>query len=112
MPSNASVEVSLPVHAQAENWNRHHSSGEASGVAGPLQNAVYASGAAANEASDSPSSDSTLYNAIHDYMDPVSSTLRGKGKGSFYCPLETRCTKGGVALDGTVIQFQRNSAFK
>lgn len=34
-----------------------------------------------------------------------------RGKGSHYCPLGHRCSKGGVDKDGTLVLFDRNSSF-
>jgi len=34
------------------------------------------------------------------------------GRGSHYCPYELACIKGGVSADGSLVPFERNSAFK
>lgn len=48
--------------------------------------------------------------------DAVISTLlqeiNHRGKGVHYCPCGPACKKGGVAADGSVVLFERNSAFK
>ena len=35
-----------------------------------------------------------------------------RGKGSHYCPYGSACMKGGVSADGSLVLFERNSAFK
>lgn len=47
---------------------------------------------------------------IADYEIPSSISTRGTGKYS--CPLGTRCTKGGVKADGSMVIFVRNSGFR
>lgn len=37
--------------------------------------------------------------------------LKQRGKGKYYCPRGLRCDKGGVDKDGSLILFDRNSAF-
>ena len=44
------------------------------------------------------------------YEDPVSLMARGKGKHT--CYYGPNCDKGGVHGDGTLIVFERNSAFR
>ena len=41
-------------------------------------------------------------------MDPLSA----RGKGQYTCPEGRRCTKGGLQPNGTMIVFERNSAFR
>ncbi|KAK3342138.1 hypothetical protein B0T25DRAFT_560062 [Lasiosphaeria hispida] len=40
------------------------------------------------------------------------SSLKKRGKGSYTCPQGLGCTKGGVAADGSLAVFQRNSEFR
>lgn len=108
IPPNPSVQTSIAAYPHTLNKSRR-SSGELR-EAGPYQRPIQESRAGTIENTGSPNSDDSVYNAIQDCMNSISSTLRGKG--SFYCPLGTRCSKGGVAQDGTIIEFQRNSAFK
>ncbi|KAG8359910.1 hypothetical protein FVEN_g2701 [Fusarium venenatum] len=37
--------------------------------------------------------------------------LKQRGKGSYHCPLEYRCDKGGVDKEGNLVIFDRNSSF-
>jgi hypothetical protein len=37
--------------------------------------------------------------------------LKQRGKGSYHCPLEFRCDKGGVDKEGKLVVFDRNSSF-
>jgi hypothetical protein len=37
--------------------------------------------------------------------------LRTRGKGEYHCPKGRACTKGGVNKDGSLVTFDRNSAF-
>ena len=38
--------------------------------------------------------------------------LKPRGKGQYICPEGLSCTKGGVQADGTLVVFERNSAFR
>ena len=38
--------------------------------------------------------------------------LKPRGKGQYLCPEGLSCTKGGVQADGTLLVFERNSAFR
>ena len=38
--------------------------------------------------------------------------FKQRGKGTHFCPLGLACTKGGVNQDGTLVNFERNSAFR
>ena len=38
--------------------------------------------------------------------------LKPRGKGQYLCPEGLSCTKGGVQADGTLVVFERNSAFR
>lgn len=38
--------------------------------------------------------------------------LKPRGKGQYLCPEGLACTKGGVQADGTLVVFERNSAFR
>ena len=49
------------------------------------------------------------------YGAPVQSgetTLSVRGKGHHVCPHGASCTKGGLAADGRLVIFERNSAFR
>ena len=38
--------------------------------------------------------------------------LKPRGKGQYLCPEGLSCTKGGVQADGTLLVFERNSAYR
>ena len=61
-------------------------------------------GANASESDDSSDEDEKFSNIDMD-------ALRQRGKGSYFCPLGTKCDKGGVDKDGRPIRFDRNSSF-
>ncbi|KAL8729383.1 MAG: hypothetical protein Q9166_004776 [cf. Caloplaca sp. 2 TL-2023] len=42
----------------------------------------------------------------------ITGQVRQRGKGTHYCELGHACTKGGVNADGTLVNFERNSAFR
>ena len=39
-------------------------------------------------------------------------SLAPRGKGQYTCPYGHNCTKGGVSDDGSIVVFERNSAYK
>lgn len=56
---------------------------------------------------ESPGSSSSLAEA-----GDMPRELARRGKGHYNCPHMLECTKGGVSPDGTLIIFERNSAFR
>lgn len=38
--------------------------------------------------------------------------LHHRGTGTYHCPYESRCKKGGISADGVLVVFERNSAFR
>ncbi|EXJ92218.1 hypothetical protein A1O3_00768 [Capronia epimyces CBS 606.96] len=88
----------------------HASAGYAGGPSQPRYAGLASGTATALDTVDSPNSDDSVYDTIQDCLRELSSTPRGKGE--HVCPLGTRCSKGGVSADGTLIRFERNSAFK
>lgn len=42
----------------------------------------------------------------------TTTNLQARGKGKHVCSYGTNCDRGGVNEDGTVVVFERNSAFR
>ena len=57
---------------------------------------------------DSPASDERLQVTIA----PLVGNLSERGKGQHTCPYKHECAKGGTHPDGSLVVFERNSAFK
>lgn len=51
---------------------------------------------------------SRVQNKIEDLL----TSLAVRGKGSYVCPYEANCDKGGIRPSGEIVTFERNSTFR
>ena len=88
---------------------RRGSSARKPSDAGQIQTPQQASRASTTVADSSSPEDSSIMTS-KDHRSSSFSVTRGKGE--YVCQYGVHCDKGGVLSDGTLVKFERNSAFK
>ncbi|KAH0559376.1 hypothetical protein GP486_004110 [Trichoglossum hirsutum] len=90
---------------------------QASGPARPLQetmpNVQSSISPSTEHVADQEDRETTAFEgSIQETVTDLLTSLSARGRGSFVCPYDRSCVKGGVGRYGEIVTFERNSAFR